>query len=164
MFSPQLILSPIDFSDFSLNALDVAKDIASRYGSEILLINVVPAIPKLPDDVSIFSEGAYDYELIEDAKQRLDDLADKLRGTGVRSRSTVVLANDAAVEIIRTAEREKADLILIATHGLTGWRRLAFGSVTEKVVRTADCPVLVLRSGAAAESAERHAKSATAPV
>jgi Universal stress protein family len=47
------------------------------------------------------------------------------------------------MEILRTADAERVDLIVIATHGLTGWRRLAFGSVTDKIVRTADCPVRV---------------------
>jgi nucleotide-binding universal stress UspA family protein len=45
------------------------------------------------------------------------------------------------------AESKKVDLIVIAAHGMTGWRKLAFGSVTDKVVRTADCAVLLLRSG-----------------
>jgi len=65
------------------------------------------------------------------------------------------------MEILRTAEHENADLIVIATHGMTGWRRLAFGSVTDKVVRTADCPVLVLRKSAAQQS-EPAEKSASA--
>jgi nucleotide-binding universal stress UspA family protein len=63
------------------------------------------------------------------------------------------------MEIIRTAENEKADLIVIATHGMTGWREFAFGSVAEKVVKSAECPVLVLRSQQMAESAEREAKA-----
>ena len=63
------------------------------------------------------------------------------------------------MEIIRVAESEKADLIVIATHGLTGWRRLAFGSVTDKLVRTAACSVLVLRAEVAASAASAAARS-----
>jgi nucleotide-binding universal stress UspA family protein len=118
MHSPKLILSPIDFSDCSFSALDVAGDVATRYGSEILLIHVVPVIPKLPRDVSILSEGTYERELIENAKQRLADLLEKLQQAGMHARSVVGLANDAAMEIIRTAESEKVDLIVIATHGM----------------------------------------------
>jgi nucleotide-binding universal stress UspA family protein len=153
MFSAKLILSPVDFSDFSLQALEVAKDIATHYGSEILLVHVVPVIPKLEGHANIFTEGEYESQLIESAKQRLADMAAKLQQAGVRARSTVGLSNDPAMEIIRTAESEKADLIVIATHGLTGWRRLAFGSVTDKLVRTAACSVLVLRAEAAAIAA-----------
>ncbi len=50
------------------------------------------------------------------------------------------------MEILRIAEHDSADLIVISTHGMTGWHRLVFGSVTEKVVRLAPCPVLVLRA------------------
>jgi nucleotide-binding universal stress UspA family protein len=162
MLSPKLILSPIDFSESSLEALDVAQDLATRYGSELLLVHVVPVIPKLPENVSILSEGGYERELIQNAELRLTELAGELQQKGVRARTAVGLADDAAMEIVRTAEQEKADLIVIATHGMTGWRRLAFGSVTDKVVRTVECPVLVLRKAAAEESKEQGAKSAGA--
>ena len=153
MFSAKLILSPIDFSDFSLQALEVAKDIATHYGSEIVLVHVVPMIPKLEGHASIFTEGEYENQLITSSKQRLADIAAKLQQAGVRARSAVTLSNDPAMEIVRTAESEKADLIVIATHGITGWRRLAFGSVTDKLVRTASCSVLVLRAESAATAA-----------
>ena len=152
MLQVKRILSPIDFSADSLEALETAEDLASRYSAEIMLVHVVAFIPKLPDDISILDEGEYEQELIKDAQQRLDDLAAKAKKKGLQARTAVGQANDAAMEIVRTAEQEKADLIVMATHGMTGWRRLAFGSVTDKVVRTADCPVLVLRKNAAAES------------
>jgi nucleotide-binding universal stress UspA family protein len=145
MFSMRLILSPIDFSNFSVSALAVARDLAAKYGSELLLVHVVPFIPKLPAGASPFSSADYENELIESAKRQLKDLAAEAQRSGLRARYIVGLANEPAMEILRIAEAEKADLILIATHGMSGWRRLAFGSVTEKVVRTADCPVLVLR-------------------
>jgi nucleotide-binding universal stress UspA family protein len=50
------------------------------------------------------------------------------------------------MEIVRIAEDEHADMIVIATHGMTGWRRIPFGSVAKKVVEEAECPVLVLRA------------------
>src|SRR5579871_136566 len=159
MMNPKIILSPIDFSDSSLEALDVAGDIATRYGSAVVLVHVVPFIPKLPGDVSIFHEGDYERGLIGDAEQRLRGLAAKLKEKGITARTTVGLANDAAMEILRTAEHEHADLIVIATHGMTGWRRLAFGSVTDKVVRTAECPVLVLRKSASANAGDTEEKS-----
>jgi nucleotide-binding universal stress UspA family protein len=55
-----------------------------------------------------------------------------------------VTTGEAAPEILRMAQKEQVDLIVIATHGLTGWRRLVFGSVAEKVVRQASCPVLTI--------------------
>jgi nucleotide-binding universal stress UspA family protein len=56
------------------------------------------------------------------------------------------------MELLRIAERNNVDLIVIATHGMTGWHKLAFGSVAEKVVRLATCPVLVLRAQPETES------------
>lgn len=162
MFSANVILSPVDFSDFSLQALEVAQDIAKRYGSELVLVHVVPVIPKLEGHANIFTEGEYENQLIESAKTRLADMAAKLEQKGVRARSTVSLSNDPAMEIIRVAETEKADLIVIATHGLTGWRRLAFGSVTEKLVRTAECSVLVLRAQTAQAVAPASAAASAA--
>lgn len=162
MMNPKVILSPIDFSDSSLEALDVARDIATRYGSSIVLVHVVPVIPKLPGDASIFHEGDYERGLIGRAEQRLTDLAAKLKEQGIDARTSVGLANEAAMEILRCAEHEHADLIVIATHGMTGWRRLAFGSVTDKVVRTADCPVLVLRKSAGSNAGDAKEKSASA--
>jgi nucleotide-binding universal stress UspA family protein len=144
MLHPKLILSPIDFSDPSVEALETASDLAARYSSDLLLVHVVPAIPRLPRDVSIFKEHEYEQELIQGAERQLNELTDKVSAKGVRAKSVVGLANEPGMEIIRIAEHEHADMIVIATHGMTGWRRLAFGSVTEKVVRTAGCPVLVL--------------------
>lgn len=159
MFAAKRILSPIDFSDFSLQALDVAEDIAARYGSEILLVHVVPVIPKLEGHANIFTEGEYENQLIASATTRLADMVAKLQQQGVNARSTVSLSNDPAMEIMRVAESEKSDLIVIATHGATGWRRLAFGSVTDKLVRTAECSVLVLRAQAAAATAPASASA-----
>ena len=107
MFSAKRILSPIDFSDFSIQALEVAEDIAARYGSELLLVHVVPVIPKLEGHANIFTEGEYENQLIASAKQRLADMAAKLQQQGVHARSTVSLSNDPAMEIMRVAESEK---------------------------------------------------------
>jgi len=148
MFSPKRIMAPIDFSQFSLAALETAKAMAKTYDAELFLVNVVPFIPTLPDGVPYFQEGAYEQQIIEAAKKSLTAAADDAIASGTRARTKVGMANDAAMEIVRLAEEEKVDLIVIATHGMTGWRRLAFGSVTDKVARTAECPVLILRGNA----------------
>ena len=159
MMQPKLVLSPIDFSDSSREALDVAADVAKRYGSAVLLLHAVPVIP---DDASILHESTEEDGRIEDARQRVQELADNLKHQGLQARATIGLANDAASEILRVAKAENVDLIVIATHGMTGLRHLAFGSVTEKVVRTANCPVLVLRKNAATESGDAGAKATSA--
>lgn len=154
---PKLILAPIDFSDHSRKALDVAADLASRFGATLLLVHVVAAIPDLPESVSIFKEGEYDSKLHETAAQQLSDLAATLADKKITVRAELGTANDVGMELVRIAERDQADMIVIATHGMTGWRAIAFGSVAEKVVQQAACPVLVLRAKAANQAAAAHA-------
>lgn len=149
MFAPKRIMAPIDFSEFSLAALETAKEMAKQYRAAVLLVNVVPFIPTLPDSVPYSREGAYEQQIIDAAKKSLADLAGKLTAAGIEASTKVGIANDAAMEIVRVAEEENVDLIVMATHGRTGWRRLALGSVTDKVARTASCPVLILRNRAA---------------
>jgi nucleotide-binding universal stress UspA family protein len=73
-------------------------------------------------------------------------MAEELARRGIAAKFVVGTANDTSMEILRLAEENRADLIVIATHGMTGWHKLAFGSVTEKLVRLATSPMLVLRA------------------
>jgi nucleotide-binding universal stress UspA family protein len=148
LLPPKLILSPIDFSNPSTEAMDTAAALADQFKAELCLVYVVPALPKLPADVSIFEEGEYKQKLHADAVRRLESLVEKYQNQGIQARFMAGTANDVGMGLVRIAEQEKADLIVIATHGMTGWRRLAFGSVTVKVVRTTECPVLMLRARA----------------
>jgi len=162
MLPPKLILSPIDFSDSSHEALKTAADLAASFKAELLLVHVVPALPKLPLSVSFFKEGEYETALTTDAQEKLQEIVRKFEESGLKARAEVGVANDVGMEILRVAEHSGADLIVIATHGMTGWRKMAFGSVAEKVVRLAACPVLVLRAQAEGESAESAKKAESA--
>jgi nucleotide-binding universal stress UspA family protein len=159
--SLKTILAPIDFSDFSNNALGVAIDLASRLGAELILVNIVPAIPDLPSSVSILKEGEYDQSLHNAAAKRLSDLAAGLSPKNIKVRTEIGTANDVGMEIVRIADSEHADMIVIATHGMTGWRRIPFGSVAKKVVEEADCPVLVLRAQETGHPAEPPARTSS---
>jgi nucleotide-binding universal stress UspA family protein len=159
MFLPKLILSPIDFSENSHEALMNAADLAKRLGSELLLVHAVPAIPKLQSASEFFHEGEYETALHKDAEEKLQNLAEELEKDGLQVRWEVGIANDVGMEILRIAEHNHADLIVIATHGMTGWHELVFGSVAEKVVRLATCPVLVLRVERKAEGEKPPQKS-----
>jgi nucleotide-binding universal stress UspA family protein len=161
MMPPKLILAPIDFSDASRAALDVAVDMASRFGAELLLVYVVPAIPDLPKDVSIFKEREYDKSLENKDAQRLKDLAGTVANKSVKVRTELGTGDDVGMELVRIAESEHADLIVIATHGMTGWREFPFGTVAEKVLKQGECPVLLLRSKAAGNTNEKN-KAASA--
>jgi nucleotide-binding universal stress UspA family protein len=152
MLPPKLILAPIDFSDASRAAMDVAADMASRFGAELLLVHVQPAIEDLPKGVSIFKEGQYDKNLDSKAAQQLKELAATVSQKNVKVRTELGTGNDVGMELIRIAQGESVDMIVIATHGMTGWREFAFGTVAEKVLKQGDCPVLLLRAKATGDA------------
>lgn len=154
MFPPKVILAPIDFSDHSHNALKTAAEMAKAFGAELLLAHAVPAIPRLPSATEFFHEAEYEAALHKEAEQRLAGMAKELSGKGIRARTEVGVANDVGMELLRIAEHNGADMIVIATHGMTGWHKLVFGSVAEKVVKMATCPVLVLRAANQPQSAD----------
>jgi universal stress protein A len=144
------ILCPTDFSEPSYEALRAADELASHFSAELVLIHVV-SVPTYPATVtpeasasSIDLFTSYQQEMEVYAKNVLDQVTQERVSEGIKSRTRVCLG-DAADEIVGTAADENADLIVIATHGLTGWRRFMFGSVAEKVVRLAQCPVLTIR-------------------
>jgi nucleotide-binding universal stress UspA family protein len=150
MQAPKRILVPVDYSPISDDALSEATDLAKLFGSEIVLVNVVKVIADLPNDVSLLKEGAYEDERDRSALAKVQAAAAKVSASGVKAKGVIGRSNVPAKEILLTAERENADLIVIATHGMSGWREIAFGSVAEKVVKDATIPVLVLRPKAAA--------------
>lgn len=146
MLAIKKILCPTDFSDPSDEALKYSIDFATQSGAELCLAYVVPVVPPLPSDPNFsFEVPEYERALHADAEKKLGELASKRVPTEVKVR-TIIGHGDAGSEIVRIAEDEGANLIVIPTHGLTGWRHLVFGSVAEKVVRLAKCPVLTVRA------------------
>ena len=159
MLPPKIIVSPIDFSTHSDDALKTAADLASSFGAELCLIHVVPALPELPSVETIFKEADYEQGLHSDAEKQLAQMVEEFTRRGITAKYAVGTANDTAMEILRMAEHNHADLLVISTHGMTGWRHLAFGSVAEKVVRFATFPVLLLRAqpeGKAGDASASH--------
>ena len=145
MYKVERILCPTDFSEGSLQALSAATDIAAKLGAELSVIHVLPILSALPTDPNFVLEMHQRQDVLyEDMKKRLCEMTRESQDRGMPGR-VFVEHGDAAGEIVRVAEEQRIDLIVIATFGKTGWRRLAFGSVTEKVVRRAPCPVLVVR-------------------
>lgn len=145
MWPLRKILCPTDFSEGAEAAIAQAEQIAKQSGAAVCLLHAIPVLATLPADPRDSSNMMAAGEVLQaQAKKALEEHADRLRSSGLVAMALVVVG-DAATQIVETAEREKADLIVISTYGKTGWRRLAFGSVTEKVVRQASCPVLTLR-------------------
>src|SRR4029453_5017068 len=140
------ILFPTDLSEESLKALPYAIELARAFDGEIFFIYVLPALPYPPEaDFGLGAAEMFELEsmLRSDAEQSLDRFLKGRVPEDIKARRLVGQGH-AAEEILRAADKHKVDLITIATHGLTGWRHLAFGSIAERVVRTAKIPVLTV--------------------
>lgn len=139
------ILWPTDFSESSYQALDAAKTLVSTFSGKLWAVHVVGPIPAIEPSTT-FNIPLLERELLQYAQTKLKDVVGRLleRDFPVKQ---MVLSGFAAEEITRVARQEKIDTIVMATHGRTGFNRMAFGSVAEKLIRTAPCPVLVVRSG-----------------
>jgi nucleotide-binding universal stress UspA family protein len=148
MLAIKTILCPIDFSEPSFEGLKYAIDLATLFGADLCVTNVVPVVPPLPSNPNfVFEVPEYERGLHFDADRKLSELIVQRVPKSLRVR-TVIGHGDAGREIIRIAEDERANLIVMATTGLTGFKHLLFGSVAEKVVRLAGCPVLTVRGPA----------------
>jgi len=134
------ILYPTDFSVSSEAALEVATAVAQRSGARLVITHVknddAPTRAST-DSISIPSD-------VDETS--LTRMLDEIHPTDANvEHKHVLLSGDPAEEILRLAERERADLIVMSTHGRTGLSRMLLGSVAESVVRRARCPVLTLK-------------------
>jgi nucleotide-binding universal stress UspA family protein len=136
------ILAPVDFSEPSLQALAYAKHLADIYHARLQLLHVVPQLVQ----PSFYARRGNDFmefesDIIGKAKAEMLQRCDEVEGPEVSVEAHAV-AGRPAYEIIRFAERQQSDLIVIATQGLTGLSLFLIGSVAQRVARRAPCPVL----------------------
>ena len=148
MIEIRRILCPIDFSDHSRRALDHAIAIARWYESTVTVLHVFSPAP-----VAAFGPGPVVFEPIvltpADRDQLLADtkaFAETESAPGVAIEAVVREGNTAG-EILEQAIGMTADLLVIGTHGRSGFERLLLGSVAEKVLRKASCPVMTVPKG-----------------
>lgn len=135
------ILVPTDFSDCSRAAFAPARELGERMGAELILLNVIDRTHGHD-----FAYGVSDDALRGLRHERLEGL-ERIAGEafpGLRVRWIVTIGG-APEKIVAHARREKADLVVLSTHGWTGLRRWLLGSVAERVVRTSPCPVLTVK-------------------
>jgi nucleotide-binding universal stress UspA family protein len=146
------ILCPTDFSDPSYEALKAADELAVHFGATLHIVNVVPLVPIVEAPIGVesasFNVASYQQELEGQAQKSLKNMAEQKISRGVTAVTEVLIGN-AAGEVMRYAGEKGVDMIVIATHGLSGWRRFISGSTTEQIVRQASCPVLTIRRPAA---------------
>jgi nucleotide-binding universal stress UspA family protein len=145
MMKIKKILCPVDFSDPSLSGLAAAVDLARLFGAKIAVCHILPILPLEPLDPNYSVQvPKWDVILHRDAKNRLAALVREKIPDGIKA-VTLIGQGSAGKEILNLALEKKADLVVIASHGHSGWHDLVLGSVAEKVVRHAPCPVFVVR-------------------
>jgi nucleotide-binding universal stress UspA family protein len=130
---PAKILLPIDFSPSSHLALEQATVLAQHFHAAIQLVHVIP-------------EDANLEEAKKEAEERFAVSVAGLTAKGIKASSLVEVENDVAGCILDVIDREKVDMIVISTHGTTGWHPLVFGSIAEKLVRLVHIPLLLVRT------------------
>lgn len=141
------ILVPTDFSDFSRPAMQYGCAIAARFGAELHLLHIVPDPAMLVPEAAAFSietMQAQSESLVKDAEAMLQKLP--LDGWGNEKPIVrAVRVGAAFMEIIDYARENEIDLIVIGTHGRSGLMHILMGSVAERIVRKAPCPVLTVK-------------------
>ncbi len=146
------ILCPTDFSEPSYKALKAADDLAKEFRAELILVHVISPMQTFPAS-SEFTAGlpASGIYLPEDIASDIQKHANESLEMTIKQKvspevksKTKLLHGNPAEKIALYAEESKASVIIMGTHGFTGWRHLLLGSVTEKVVRMTLCPVLTI--------------------
>ena len=142
------VLVAVDFGDASLEALRQGRALAHALGAELASCHVLPGGSELS---GLFPEGSIGLskELTEDEESARRALAEHARARlGLELSHIFIERGSTYAEIVRRAESWGADYIALGSHGRTGLSRVVLGSVAERVVRTASCPVLTVRTPA----------------
>lgn len=142
---PTKILVPIDFSPSSHVALETAMEMAQKFNSELFLLNVIGEPCNVDEAKSL-------------AEKHLAISSAAMEAKGIKGKVAVEVGTDVAGNILEAAERENCDLVVISTHGVSGWYPVVFGSIAEKIVKLVHTPLLLLRT----EKPETSAKVSSA--
>jgi universal stress protein A len=143
--SIERILCPVDFSEESTHALRYASELAAHFGAEIIVVHAVEPLP-YPVEFGPLPAILTDAEpvLLKRAKEQLEALRSKELGALPKSRVVVEIGVPEHA-ICEAAKRERCDLVVLSTHGRSGLSHLLIGSVAERVLRFAPCPVLTIK-------------------
>ncbi|HIJ89765.1 MAG: universal stress protein [Desulfobulbaceae bacterium] len=138
------ILVPVDFSENSQKILGTAADFAAKFKAELAVVFVVQSF----DDYSGFFVPhmpiiQLEEEMVKSAGEKMKSFVAETLTSSV-PHTTAILSGDVVEEINRFAGAQNADLIVMGTHGYKGLDKILFGSVAEKIVKTAPCPVLTI--------------------
>jgi nucleotide-binding universal stress UspA family protein len=146
------ILLPIDFSPSSEAAVEAATGFAQQFHASIHLVHIIPEIPDF-NGSDFFPETAVLQERKETIEQKLNACRERLAQKGVPASFSIELGNDIVGSLMRVIKRDHSDMVVISTHGMSGWHPLIFGSIAEHMIKQVNCTLLLLQSdrGFAAE-------------
>jgi nucleotide-binding universal stress UspA family protein len=136
------ILVPVDFSPYSVGALEDALELAHVFQARLTLLHVM----HIPRTVEV-DLHAYLPQMEAEARRQMEGYQQRVQAAG-RTGDIVIVQGIPFQAVVDTARDQQADLIVMGTHGRTGLPHVLLGSVAEKVVRLAPCPVLVTRQPA----------------
>jgi universal stress protein A len=143
-FESRRIFVPVDFSDPSRQALSAAVALARRFGSRLAVAHVTRG--NRPDSHIVAEQLGFTFDTRRAGRAKLAEFLERELTPGLQP--TRIVADGVPFnEITKAAATWEADLIVIASHGYTGLKQVLLGSTTERVVRHASCPVLVVRGG-----------------
>ena len=140
----ETILVPVDFSEHSKEALDTAIQMARLFESTIHLLHCYHIQTAGISPYGIVLPSGYYEDIREAAEKRLNDWHEKVSGEGVKVKS-ILSADNPSLAINLAAADIQANLIVMGTRGLSGLKHAMLGSITERVVRLAPCPVLTVK-------------------
>jgi universal stress protein A len=138
------ILVPTDFSELSLAAVEYALTFSQTFGAQVFLLHTLDTIPVLALDAMDFTTEKLIFETEINARNDLHDFAISRIGN-IPNLVEVVRKGIAEVEIVKFANEERVDLIVMATHGRSGIAHVFMGSVAEKVIQHSQVPVLTVK-------------------
>jgi nucleotide-binding universal stress UspA family protein len=137
------VLVAMDFSDHASHALGWGASLAGRYGARIILLHVIPATVE-----EVATHGSEWEQVIIDLTAKVEAQLEEIALTDLKEHLPVdvkVAVGKPAEEILRVAREDTVDLIIMGTHGHTGLHHFLLGSTAETVLRTAPCPVFMVR-------------------
>jgi universal stress protein A len=141
----QTILVPVDFSEHASAALDYSVELAKEFGATLHLLHCYPINVGGVSPYGLVVPPNLDRDLRDAASRRLGEWAQKVdaAGVAVQQRITPMFPSEA---IANLAEEIGADLIVMGTRGLSGLKHVVLGSVAERTIRIAPCPVLTIKT------------------
>jgi nucleotide-binding universal stress UspA family protein len=144
---------PIDFSSSSEAALKQATALAQQLHAEIHLVHVIPMFTatKMPDFIP---ETEFILGAKREAERHFAAREASLGAKGIKASSSIEVGNDVVGSILNVIERKRIDMMVVSTHGLTGWHPRVFGSIAEKLVKLVHIPVLLIRTAEPESSAK----------